>query len=135
MENKIIIKPVWIVLIIAIQIILFTLSIRHSRNNSSNLETVNKDTRIPPTKITRYSNRGAIYINDTLILYSNCPVISSPKRFKQWTNTGPIVDFDTSAYTYKLEDLAIPYVLSKEKNSDTIIVSKNNMKLEFLLIK
>ncbi len=86
-----------------------------------------------PTTINRISDRGGIFINDTLVINSRCEVVDFPYEFNGRATDDPLVNFDTLSHKYGLDDLRIPYELSMDANCDTINVSKGNYKLKFLL--
>ena len=88
---------------------------------------------IVPLTINQISDRGALFINDTLVINSRSTAIDFPQKFNGWATHGPIVDFDTLSHKYRLEDLRIPYILSKRAHCDTIYVIKDGHELKFFL--
>ncbi len=66
-----------------------------------------------------------VYFDDYKYL-TNCKLINYPCDFSYWQD-------NADRKNYELRDLILPFKISKEKNSDLLIVYKANCKLEFLI--
>ena len=96
---------------------------------------VTKNMEILPITINRINNRGGIKINDSLVINARCKLIFCPEGFNGWKTNGPVIDFNSKTHIYRLEDLEIPYEISKKPDSDTLFVKLGDEKLLFLLIE
>lgn len=128
-------KPLGIIIVVLIQVIVFAYFVRRDNMKARKTIDLKKEMKLLPITINRISDRGAIFINDSLVINARCKIVDLPKGFDGWATHGPIIDFDTIPHLYRLEDLRVPYELSKDVNCDTVHVSKDGYKLKFLLEK
>lgn len=77
--------------------------------------------------------RGVILIRPYGYVSVNSKLIDNPDGFTEWDSHAPIISFEEHEYITKLWDVPFPYYLSKNQNSDTIIVDKDGFTLYFRL--
>jgi hypothetical protein len=78
-------------------------------------------------------NRGAIRVDDTMLINSRSYLVYHQTGFDMSLFSKPIVYVGNKPNIYKLGDLSIPYQISKFPNSDTIFVNKDGWVLKFIL--
>ncbi len=124
-----------VVLIFVIMMFLFGLLILHERNNAQKYKVADFTTYIPETFVTGKLGglRGGLYYNDSCAISTSAKLIENKQGFKNWKSNDPYISFPGRTSDHLLNDLSFPYTISKEANSDTLLVQKNGYVLKFLL--
>lgn len=122
-------KPFFIVmLVIGLVIFIYLISINESYQ--SELKEINFENNFNIKVEKAYNERGIYIINDTYFLNSATFVIgNSPIKIKDdaiWRPQG-------NKHALRISDISAPFIINKNKNTDTIFVDKDGSKIQLLL--
>jgi hypothetical protein len=128
-----------VITIIIIFIIFFSVVIVIGNKKAGNYIEATLTTEISLTQITGnegYSYlRGAVFYDRNSYINTSARLIGNDSLSKDiWKSNGPIIDFDATPHEFTLDDLEMPYLLYKKKNSDTINVIKDGFEIKFLIL-
>lgn len=80
------------------------------------------------------SLRASIFYEENKFINSSAELVgNNPVDKELWDSHGPVVDLNNLPHQYTIGDMALPYMISKQANNDTIVVIKNNIKFRFKL--
>ena len=89
--------------------------------------------KVEPVVINDIDSRAYYHINDSLVIASGSRLVHAPDDFNDWSDRGILIDLNNEPHEYTLGDLEVPFTLSKEAGSDTIVINKGENTLKFLL--
>lgn len=128
-----------VVTIVILQVIFFVIVFLVGNQKASKYVKTEIKTQIPKVYVTGNENygalRGAVFFSRDSFISTSATLIGDIKNVDIWKSHGPIIDLDTIPHQYTLDDLALPYELSKDENCNTIIIKKDGYELKFLLIE
>ena len=130
-------NPKIVIIIIAFVIIGFLSMVLISKHQVSKYFIANFETEIVSTAITGKfgGGRGGIGYKKYHFISTSAILIENKSRYNKWKSNGLIIDFNSDPHSYTLDDLALPYTISKSANSDTLLVEKDGYTLKFLMIR
>jgi hypothetical protein len=140
MVNKNLIKlPKSAIVIIVVAIVsLFVLIVCISNKSTAKYIEADFNTEIKPTELNGSETygilRGGLFYEKNKFLSTSAKFIFNNSIDKNiWESHGPLIDFNNNPHHYTLDDLSLPYIISKQADSDTIIVIKNGIPLKFTM--
>lgn len=132
------VQPKFIVLIIILITSIFGLFIYLSAKQARNYVAADFRTAIKPTVVNGKSEfgslRGALFYEENNFIDKAAPLIgNNPVDNKLWESHGPAIDLNNERHQYTLGNLKLPFAISKEASSDTLVVKKDNITFKFKL--
>lgn len=132
------VHPKLIVLFIVLVISLFGLFIYLSNKQAGKYKSADFNTEIKPTEVNRKevfgSLRGALFYKKNWFIDKGALLVgNNPVDKKLWDSYGPAIDLNSEPHHYTLGDLKLPFIVSKQANSDIILVKKDSLTFKFKL--
>ena len=129
-------KVITIIIIVIVSLFVFFIYM----SNKSAVKYIEADfkTEIKPIELNgseTYGNlRGGLFFEKNKFLSTSAKlIVNSPIDRSLWESHGPLVDFDNISHHYTLDDLSLPFFISKQSDNDTITVTKNGITLKFIM--
>lgn len=137
-RNLIIIPKKVITIIIIVIVSFFGFFIYISNKSAGKYIKADFKTEIKPIELNGSESygglRGGLFYEKNKFLCTSAKLIdNNPIERSLWDSHGPLVDFDNIPHHYSLDDLSLPFILSKQSDNDTIIVIKNGITIKFIL--
>lgn len=130
-------NPKIVISIIAFVVLGFLTLILISKYQVSKYFIANYETEITTVMVNGEfgGGRGGIGYKKNHFISTSAILIENKAGYNKWENNGPIIDFNSEPHAYTLYDLALPYTISKNANSDTLIIEKEGHVLKFLMTR
>jgi hypothetical protein len=136
-NNTIKLSPKIAISIIVFVILGFLSMVLISKQKVSKYFIANFETKIVSTVVTGEfgGGRGGIGYKKNHFISTSAILIENKSRYNKWKTNGPIIDLNSDPHSYTLDDLALPYTISKNAYSDTLFVEKEGNVLLFLMVR